>query len=249
MAKPGVEYAGGATPESVYRRAVLNRAPAWWRSIVEQETPTTTPTPSAPTPRAKPRKTRSKPTTYAGWLAGVCAPGMSDPAYSEKDGLRIREEFTPECVREMLRGAERLTTPVTLQWKHRGITLASTSDLSLVLRRHDYYGIEFEAWLPPSKWSDVVLGMAERTGLGVSLGYRMRKWSHVDRNGGKVRRIESAELDHVAVVPESDGLQAYFVGARAYGKRGHALGCPDGILHRARVVAFNVLADQAKRNA
>lgn len=236
-----VELAGGITYAGMVesRGAVMSRAPAWWRAIAERDRRRAFGSPSVPAKAA-----RAKPTAYAGWLFGVCCPGTSGKAYSPDDRQSLRERFSDSCLDMMFRQVCSGSTPVRLTWKHGGIGLASTTDLGLVFRRHQLYGLEFEARLAPGKFSDLVLRTADEEGLGVSLGYRLQRARYEEQNGYRVRVVEAAELDHVALVSTFDGLTAVFSGARAFGKRGHALGCPEAVANRARAYALEVIRHQ-----
>lgn len=255
MRPDNVELAGGNTLEALQasRRSVLERAPAWWRAAAEAEFrranaggPATTAKPKPKPASSASKRAADRPLEYAGWLAGTCCPGVSQVSYSPNDRQRLPEQFTGRAILQMYRRACELSRPIPLQWKHQGITLATTADLSLLFRHSGTFGLEFEAWLRPSKWSDCVLRMSEQRGFGVSIGYRMEKCWYVERGGQRIRIVDAAELVHVAVIPESDGMEACFSGARAYGKRGHSFGCPFEIRDKARTAAFRVMLHQAE---
>lgn len=247
MSTTHIEYANGLTLDraSESRAAILARAPAWWREAVLRDAAASAGASSQAKPAAPAPAKQAKPQTFAGWIAGVCCPGVSEPAWSDSDRRRLPEQFTDRAWDMMYRQWTRGTATVVLTWKHDGVTMATTRDLSLALRYNALVGLEFEARLQPGKWADHVLGLAERDGLGVSVGYVIDKYWHVEREGRTIRVVDEARLHHIALIPDEGSLRPCFAGARAFGLRGNRLGCPPDCRVRAEQFAYRLLKQQA----
>jgi len=246
MSSYPVEMAGGRTIEDIResRAAVLARAPAWVRAHVARQVPPNAPPP--PRPTARPTAPKAAARRFAGWVAGCACPGVSVPAYSARDGLTLREQFTDRCVAGWLeqwkRGDE---IPVT--WKHGGPALARGS-LDVTLRQNALLGLLFSARLEASDLSRLALEQLSTRGLAVSVGYfssTATQW-HTERDGfGKVRIIDACELDHIAILPAAANVAPSYRGARAFGVTGEQVGCPSAIRTRAEVYAYEVVKSQA----
>ncbi|MFM8496572.1 MAG: hypothetical protein ACKOEM_13780 [Planctomycetia bacterium] len=80
MNAPRIEYAGGATLAQVNesRRGCTQHAPLWWRQLAAQGASTRT-NPVKPAPARA-----AKPAPLIGWMAGVCCPGVSRPAFGHR---------------------------------------------------------------------------------------------------------------------------------------------------------------------
>jgi hypothetical protein len=230
-----LEFAGGVTLEraSESRAAILRRAPEWWRKLASQPLPSAAPVKTSPVVRSP-----AMPKTV-GWIAGCVAPGVSVPAFNHSDKLTVREQFTPACWARVLEQFHKAGSPVTLRWGHEGPTLATTDDLSLMLDVHEIVGLTFDGKLRGDALSKTVLEAAAKGGLAVSVAYLRAKTWTVERDGVTVRVVDSAEVDHIAVLPPSQ-TPAY-PGARCFVRRGGEAACPDELQRDARVHAWRTL--------
>lgn len=182
-----------------------------------------------------------------GWIAGMCAPGLSLPVYSERDAERLPEQFTPECWRNILRDIKAGTRPIKLTLGHYGKTLASTP-ADLMFRLHGVFGmgLRFSARLGagvlPAAAANALLG----AGCGVSIGFGKPKGWIAERSGvGRIRVINECVLDHIAIIVPGSGQKASYVGARCYGFVGERLACPQATIDKAELFAFHELRKQA----
>jgi hypothetical protein len=226
-----------ARPEDITTK--LRNAPAWVRRA--------TATRSAPVPATKPvskPKARSL-APVIGWVAGVCCPGVSRPAFASDDGETLPEQFTPRCM-ESLAEQARSGGLVTLTWNHDGPVIASSRDLDLLFRIDRSVGLEFEARLRDTELGRKVLAEIDGRSLGVSIGFHgTRSWI-VDRDGvGRMRVVDECRLHHVAVLPRTATLRPIYTGARCYGAKDSGLACPGVLAREARAWAFRILCEQA----
>jgi phage head maturation protease len=175
----------------------------------------------------------------AGWLAGCVAPGVSVPAFNHADKRRLREQFTPACWARVLEQFRKAGSPVTLRWGHEGGTLATTEDLSLMLDIHAVVGLTFDGKLRDDALSKTVLEAAGKGGLACSIAYRRAKTWTVERGGVTIRVVDSAEVDHIAILPPSQ-TPAY-PAARCFARRGVESACPEELKRDARVHAWRAL--------
>lgn len=243
-----IEYSGGThwgtTPEQVALK--LRHAPAWVRNRAQVATGNPV---SQPRQTARPPATQADARRSSGWIAGVICPGVSNPAYSAKDSRRLPEQFTENAWRSMLRQTLQTEKPIPLTWGHSGPVIATTRDLDVVFHvaRNvgSLMGLEFEARLKDDALGRRVLDEAA-AGLGVSIAYRAAKQWHVDRDGvGLVRVIDDCVLDHVAVLPVSDGMEAVYPAARCHSGSGRWMACPVRLHEQSRLFAYGVLKRQA----
>jgi hypothetical protein len=228
----------------------LRHAPAWVRSAVAKHGRVVTLSEPVSKHGAKPA---SKPQARAkapviGWLAGTCCPGVSRPCKSSKDAATIPEQFTPRAWASMLaqvRSIKGNGVPLTLG--HDGPVLARSGDLDLTFSIDRFAGLEFEARLRDTPACRKVLDAIGTAGMGVSIGYRKGTQWIVERDGiGRVRVIDDAVLDHVAVIVEKDSnRRAAYEAARCYGVRSTGIGCPRDVCESARTWAFRILMVQA----
>ena len=250
MSTQHIEYAGGYTLAAVNesRAAAIARAPAWWRKLARETYQRNAPAPASPA--AKPtasRRERLQPWAGWGWVAGVCAPGVSVPAYSERDGERLPEQLTPACWERILQHINTGKRAVHLTWGHGGPVLAS-SPLDLTFRLHPLFGMgltftaRLRAGVLPAG-ADAALSAA---GLGVSIGFALPKGWVTERSGvGRVRIIDECVLDHVALIAPGSNMSPAYSGARCYGIAGQRYGCPPDVRERAELYAYRTLKTQA----
>jgi hypothetical protein len=241
-----VEFAGGRSIEELrsHRDAVLARAPAWVREQVRRQS--ANPAPRPPRVTARPSAPKAAARRFAGWLAGCACPGISVRAFSTRDGLSLREQFTDRCVAGWV-DQWRRGNDVRITWRHGGPVLASRA-LDVTLRQNALLGLMFSARLEQSDLAALALEQLERNGLAVSVGYfsaTAKQW-HVKRDGfGTVRIIDECQLDHIAILPATSGADPAYRGARAFGVTGRQVGCPSLVRTRAELYAYSVVKEQA----
>jgi hypothetical protein len=136
---------------------------------------------------------------------------------------------------------------VPLTFGHNGPVLARSGDLDLTFSVHRFAGLEFEARLRDTPACREVLDAIGASGLGVSIGYRKASQWIVERDGiGRVRIIDDAVLDHIALIAEmGTNRRAAYSAARAYCRRSTGVGCPRDARESARSWAFRVVREQA----
>lgn len=246
---PHIEYAGGDTLDKLHesRAGILSRAPAWWRDRVLRSHPTAkrSPQPPSATLPAKPAAARR----WHGWgfVAGVVAPGLSVPVFSQHDGLTLREQFTPDCWAQVVEHIRSNKRPVHLRLGHRGPILAESGTDDLTFRIHSLFGmgLTFAARLRSGSIPADVAKALESGGMGVSVGYTLPKSRVIHRDGvGAVRIVTECLVDHVALLRPSEERAAY-AGARCFGQAGKVIVCPQEVRGRAEVFAYNELKRQA----
>ena len=232
-----------ARPEDIARK--LQHAPAWVRALAAK------PAPSPATP--KPAPATAKPTTAVrslppviGWLAGTCCPGVSKPCYGHADGETLPEQFTGNAWRSMLEQLRTGSLHVPLRLGHDGPDIASTRGLDLLFTSHAVYGLEFEARLRDTPACRKVLERMTTTGWGVSIGFKRGKQWTVDRPGvGRLRVIDDAVLDHVALIDGTANRRAAYSAARCHAARSTGTTCPHSVRADVHGWAFRILAIQA----
>jgi HK97 family phage prohead protease len=223
-------------PEDI--AAKLRNAPAW---VLNRATPAQ----PAPKPAAPAKPTARAKAPVIGWVAGVCCPGVSRPAFTVSDGERLPEQFTPRAI-EMILAQVRGGAVVPLTWNHDGPEIASSRSLDLLFRVDGITGLEFEARLRDTKLGREVLAEIEGRSLGVSIGFDKTKSWIVDRDGvGRMRVVDECRLHHVAVLPRTATLRPAYSGARCYGAKSTSVGCPVDLRTSARAWAFRFIAAQA----
>jgi hypothetical protein len=238
MSELPIERAGGITLAALERRGVLARAPAWWRELAQRGGAAT----AKPT---RPAAARSRPPVI-GWLAGVCCPGVSKPCHGHVDGLTLPEQFTGNAWRSMLEQLRSGEIEVPLRLEHDGPVLATTRSLDLVFTMNPVYGLEFEARLRDTAACRRVLDEISPTGWGVSIGFKRGKQWTVERAGvGRVRVIDDAVLDHVAIIKGGEHRRAAYPAARCHAARATASSCPRKLTDDVHGWAFRILAMQA----
>lgn len=240
-----LEFAGGTSPAAFTtgERVKTRNAPAWWlrlsdgrlRAAATDKNQTPRPGRATPTPPASPR--------WAGWIAGVACAGVSEPAHSPADGLLLREQFTGDA----LAGLVQLRREVPLRWGHTGPVLCSTRGLDMLLNVRPLMGLTFTARLPDTEQNRRVLrDIGEQDVIGVSIAFTGAKGWTVDRAGvGTVRIVNSATIDHIALVPRDSGLRAAYPAAWAAAAIGHRDLCPSATRTRAELRAYAELKRQA----
>jgi phage head maturation protease len=231
-----LEFAGGTSIGNVIptREGVIARAPQWWRNLANQGLRA-----AAAAVEASPVVRSPATLKVSGWLAGAVAPGVSLPAFNHSDKLTVREQFTGACWARVLEQFRKAGSPITLRWGHEGGTLATTEDLSLMLDIHPVVGLTFDGRLRDDALSKTVLEAAGKGGLACSIAYRRGKTWVVERDGVTIRVVDSAEVDHIAVLPPSQ-TPAY-PAARCFARRGVESACPEELKRDARVHAWRAL--------
>ena len=233
----------------------LRNAPAWVRSAANVSGRAVSPSQPASKPVSKPTVPMPavKPTARArapviGWLAGMCCPGVSRPCLSSKDSETLPEQFTPRAWEMMLAQVRHVKGEgVPLTFGHNGPVIARSGDLDLTFSVDPLTGLEFEARLRDTPAGRQVLDAIGTSGLGVSIGYRKSTQWIVERDGiGRVRIIDDAILDHIALIAEKGtNRRAAYTAARCYGRRSTGAGCPRDARASARAWAFRVVREQA----
>jgi hypothetical protein len=226
----------------------LRHAPAWVRSavakhgrVVALSEPVSK---HGTTPASKPTARAQAPAI--GWLAGTCCPGVSRPCYCTRDRERLPEQFTGDAMAMMLEQARAMKQTIALRYGHDGPVIASTDGVDLLFRMDRFSGLEFEARLRDNELSRKILGESGTGGWGVSIGYRTLKQWHVERDGiGRVRVVDAAVLDHVAIVAKGTSQRAAYEAARAFCVAGSPWACPSSVRISAQVHAFRTLREQA----
>lgn len=233
-----IEFAGGTSIGNVIptRESVIARAPQWWRNLANKGLR------SAAAVTAPPVVPSPAPPKVAGWIAGCVAPGVSVPAFNHSDKLTVREQFTPACWARVLEQFRKAGSPITLRWGHEGGTLATTEDLSLMLDIHNVVGLMFDGKLRDDALSKTVLEAAGKGGLACSIAYRRAKTWTVERGGVTIRVVDSAEIDHIAILSPSQ-TPAY-PAARCFARRDGQSACPEELLRDARVHAWQTIKAQ-----
>ena len=233
----------------------LRNAPAWVRSAAKVSGRAVSPSkpaaqavskPTVPMPAAKPTARAKAP--VIGWLAGTCCPGVSRPCLSSKDTESLPEQFTPRAWEMMLAQVRHVKGDgVPLTFGHDGPVIARSGDLDLTFSVDPLTGLEFEARLRDTPAGRQVLDAIGTSGLGVSIGYRKSTQWIVERDGiGRVRIIDDAILDHIALIAEKGtNRRAAYTAARCYGRRSTGAGCPRDARAAARAWAFRVVREQA----
>jgi phage head maturation protease len=164
------------------------------------------------------------------------------------DGLRLREQFTFDCVERLFDALRKGKQRPKVTLGHHGRVLAKGL-LDLTFRKIHFLGLEFSARLPDTSENRQLIELA-KDGLAVSVGYRsLRQW-HVDRDGvGKVRVIDEAELDHIAVLDPAEGMNPLYAAARCFGAKGSWMMGPSDLRQRAEQVAYRLVKQQAGLSA
>ena len=241
-----LEFAGAASPAALAesRRAVLARAPLWVRNLANrglraaaaQKFSQTRPGRAKATPPAKPR--------WAGWIAGIACSGVSSPVDVPGDPKRLREQFTDAGLRALLNRGGR---DIPLTWGHGGRTLCSTRGLDLVLNVRPLLGLYFQARLRDTAENRQALrDIGEDEVIGVSVAFAGAKGWRVERDDlGEIRIIDSATIDHLALVPRSSGMKPAYPAAWAAAAIGHRDLCPVAVTTKAQLAAYAELKRQA----
>jgi len=246
---PHIEYAGGHTLAQVNesRRSAIANAPAWWQRLARDTAKRHAPAPASPKAAPPVKPTAARPWDGWGWVAGVCAPGVSVPAFSERDGERLPEQFTPECWQRIMRSLTAGKRAVHLTLGHGGKVLATTP-LDLSFRLHGVFGMGlwFTARLRADSLPPAAAQALTTNGVGLSIGFVMPKGWITERSGiGRVRVMDDCVLDHVALIVPDSGQSPAYSGARCYGVAGKRYGCPPELIDKAQLFAYRELKRQA----
>ncbi len=201
---------------------------------------------TAPSVAAKPSRPQTRSLApVIGWVAGVCCPGVSKPAYCTVDGETLPEQFTPRCMESIAEQA-RAGGLISLTWNHDGPEIVSSRGLDLLFRVDRTVGLEFEARLRDTPLGRKVMAEIDGRSLGVSIGFQRSKSWIVERDDvGRMRVVDECRLHHVAVLERTATLRPAYTGARCYGAKGSGLGCPMHLRQSAEAWAFTQIAAQA----
>ncbi len=195
------------TAEEV-RHKLRNCPPSLRRSPTAKRSPGAT---------AAPRRTVARDQGFSGWLVGSIAPGVSSPAYSPQDGLTLPEVFAPSAWDAVMEQQRQGSKPIGLWMRHHGgVMLACTSMGTLRLERHDILGCMFEAKIEAGPLERMLLAEIGQGGVGCSIAFSHAKFAHEQRDGRRVRVIQSVVVDHVALVRKGSGERALFAAARVF---------------------------------
>jgi HK97 family phage prohead protease len=200
----------------------------------------------APSVAAKPSRPQTRSLApVIGWVAGVCCPGVSKPAYCTEDGETLPEQFTGRCMESICEQA-RTGSEISLTWNHDGPEIVSSRGLDLLFRVDRTVGLEFEARLRDTPLGRKVMAEIDGRSLGVSIGFHRSKSWIVERDGvGRMRVVDECRLHHLAVLERTATLRPAYTGARCYGAKGSGLGCPMHLRQSAEAWAFTQIAAQA----
>jgi hypothetical protein len=213
-------------------RVKTRHAPAWFKRGEQRATV-----------KAAPRPAPAK--AWLGWLAGCCMPGVSKRGFGHRDNEHLPEQFTPAALEQILAEVRSGKQRPTLTWGHGGQVLAR-APIDLTFRLHPLCGLEFMARLPDGPVARRAIEAAAGEGLAISIGFASKRQWIVNREGvGRVRVIDEATLDHVAILPPDAKLSPVYAGARCFGKRASGLACPVQLLDRAELHVWPLLKQQA----
>lgn len=240
---PTVERAAmSATAEDI--RAKLARAPRWVRDLATAHAATQAPA-ARPAARVTPPQALAP---VIGWAAGACAPGVSrSVAFCTRDRETVAEELSPECVRDVVRQTRRVDKPVPVTLDHGGEIIADTRSLDVVFSVDERFGLMFELRLRDTPVGRRILATSSTDGLGVSVGFGVKRSRIETRRGvGRVRVLEAITLDHVAIMPTTSPRRPVYPGARCFGARGAAATCPQSLYRQAEKHAEHEIERQKR---
>jgi hypothetical protein len=245
-----IEYAGGATLSHINesRAGILARAPLWWRQRAAAGMSSPVAAPARPSATLPARPAVARRSAGWGWVAGVCAAGLSVRVFGHTDKQTLPEQFTPDCWRHILRQVSERKRPVELRLGHDGPVIATTDDGTLSFRLHALFGmgLVFTARVPVGGLPAASARAVTTDGMGVSVGYVMPEQWVSERDGiGPVRVVNRCVLDHIALIAPGGTLRAAYPASRCFGIAGQEPYCPPRIRDRAEVFAFNELKRQA----
>lgn len=150
----------------------------------------------------------------AGTIIGTIAPGLSVPVVGA-DGQRLPEAISDVGWNAILRQAR--STGFDLRFRHGGPVIAR-APASLTFRLHPQLGLVFEARLSDVPLHRSIIDFARGGGLTVGIKFKQARYRHETRPGrGRVRMIDSCEVDSLAITPVFEDLQPTFPAARCYG--------------------------------
>lgn len=166
---------------------------------------------------ASPRRDVAHDQGFSGWLVGSIAPGVSAPAFSPQDGLTLPEVFAPSAWDAVMEQQRKVYPPIMLWARHQGgRMLACTSMGTLRLERHDVLGGMFEAKVESGPLERMLLEEIGQGGIGCSIAYQNPTFAYEQRDGRRVRVVQSCVVDHVALVRKGSGERALFAAARVF---------------------------------
>lgn len=171
----------------------------------------------SPGTAAAPRRHVARDQGFSGWLVGSIAPGVSSPAYSPQDGLTLPEIFAPSAWDAVMEQQRKGYPPIMLWMRHEaGGMLACTSRGTLRLERHHILGGMFEAQIESGPLERMLLSEIGRGGIGCSIAYSHGRFAYEQRDGQRVRVVQTCVVDHVALVRNGGGERALFAAARVF---------------------------------
>lgn len=160
------------------------------------------------------RMRKPEPSQVAGTIIGTVGPGLSKPVVGA-DGERLPELISDVGWNAILRQAR--STGFALRFRHGGPVIAR-APASLTFRLHPTLGLTFEARLSDVPLHRSIIAFASGSGLAVSITFKQARYRHETRAGrGRVRMVDSCEVDSLAITPAFEDVQSTFPAARCYG--------------------------------
>jgi HK97 family phage prohead protease len=213
-----IQYAGmaasGGVSDAEQRERCAN-APEWWKASLERSREARGMQPlwgrnlSKPAPRsAKPAK--PKPPAKAFTLVGTLAPGLSCPVAGAFDGMMLRERIEPTAFDKTLARLANRETFIDLLVGHKGRVIASTVDGTMKLTADPVVGLIVEASIAIAPEHRKLIAETASGKVGLSVSMRCDRASiQKTRDGKRIRVIEQASIEHIAIIAPGNGTPAY----------------------------------------
>ena len=146
--------------------------------------------------------------THCTFVGYIC-PGTSCPVAAASDGLRLPERIDPSAFRESLKAISEGKDFVMLRDGHDGETIAATANGTLRLAADDSLGLRLAAVIPIDAKHERLVRDARNGKVSLSVGFRPRRMEIVREAGRRVRLVHEADVHHVALIRDHQGLAAY----------------------------------------